>query len=173
MTTITEHNAQRLAQDQLETEYDGFKLVLRRAPVSLWLRNGRVPQSLASLMLASFKDKDTDFQPEATAEEVAAFEKFKQDVITYTCVEPKIIFEGSGVGISAEELEASAPFILEYIFHYGTRQIDGKPEASDEGEASVKTLETFRNDAPGAEGIAGDSVHGADVQQKAVGNAGD
>jgi hypothetical protein len=163
--TITEQARERLAQSQPELEYQGFKLRLRYAPLILWTQNGRIPQWLSTLFAQHAQEENPTYieEPVLTDAELAAWQKFKQDVIEYACVEPLVSFSGAPERFAADEIEGAAPGILEFVFAFATRQL------KQEGVLSVASLETFRDDRAGQSESVGAGVHRAELWAEAVG----
>jgi hypothetical protein len=171
MPTITERFKAKLqAEEGREVEYNGFPLKLRFAPLEAWIQAGRVPQYLASQYLQAQVTTEPDYAetPKASEEDGKSFLNFKRGVIEFCAIEPRITYGDDADAIKAEEIEATASGLLQFIFAFGLRQTEHATVQTVNGEVSAKALATFRDDGTRANGTDSPSTHGADVQSEAV-----
>ena len=171
--TITERFKAKLqATEGREVEYNGFPLKLRYAPLEIWIAHGRVPQFLASKFLAAQAAIDAGEPQQATLEDANAYLSFKKQVIEFCAIEPRITYGDAPDAIKAEEIDATVPGLLNFVFAFGLRQAEDSAIETANGEVNVNALASFRDNGERAFGIDSASAHGADVLTEAVNVAG-
>lgn len=165
--TITEKVQAKIKATQIETEWSGIPLRLRLAPLTLWAEQGRVPQHLATIYQQSLAGEKPD-----TSEPVIVSESDKQDwedfrrrVIEYSAMEPLVTFGdvADTDAVKADELEAVAPGVLNFIYGYAVRVITPKKD-----EVSVDTLANFRQDEAGTDGTIITGVYSENLRAATV-----
>ena len=126
----------------------GATVLVRRPPLTAWLRNGRLPESLTRLIVKASQDSTAELQAKLTGttmtgDEQLAMIKFMQDLVLYAVVRPKLVM---GVSMSPDEIgvaeipEEDSDFLFSWVMQ-GSPQI---PIPTTEGEVEPKGLSTFR-----------------------------
>lgn len=180
--TTTERFREKLTQSIREVEHDGFPMRLRLIPVEIWIEHGKVPQHLANTYLRAISGDEEGVHLAAAAvsqmtdDDALALLRFKQSVIEYAAIEPKIVFADRELAegeISAAEVASVAPGILDFIFNYATGQAAQSPVETITGEISAGALESFHQDSGSSSPPSGFVVHGSDFQADALTIPGD
>jgi len=163
----------------VEVEFDGFPLRLQYAPLEVWVQSGRVPQTLAAAYVAAQTGRGgagAAVGEGITDEEQRDYLEFKRRVVEFCSISPKIVFDARELAngeMSAEEVAAVVPGLLDFIYFFALRLQPGATIRTKGGEVEVDSLSNFRDDGDGPEKPVGIIVHGANVQPAAVGAAGD
>lgn len=105
------HKVRRLAAAALELP-SGAVVLATRPPIETWLVRGRMPEALASIVLALSGEESA--RRNLTAEEIAELGRFNRSIIEAAVVEPRIVDGEPGEGeIGFGEIpDADLDFIL-------------------------------------------------------------
>lgn len=143
---------------------------LRRPPIQAWLKNGRMPQFLTAMLLeaqrsatsesalAEVKAKAMERVNALTEEEQLALLRFQADAVAYSMVMPRLILpkedqpEPDPDTLGEDALLASELDIADFnaIFAYAMNGSPTVPVLTTNGEATLQSVEAFRDSGAGS-----------------------
>ena len=134
-----------------EIELNGFKFIGRRPPLEIWIRSGRMPQSLFEAILKLEKREIDEITPETVnSGDTVALLNFQRDLVLYAVKEPRIVLaDAKDDEILYQELVENEPELVEAIISWVIKGCEGIPVKTKEGEVSVESLSGFRQKRPG------------------------
>jgi hypothetical protein len=152
------------AEATAEIELNGFKFIGRRPPLDVWIRSGRMPQSLFEAMLKLQKGEIQEVSAESLGStDTMALLRFQRDLLLYAVFEPKIVLENAGEDeVLYQDLVENEPELAEAIIAWVMKGCEGIPVKTEKGEVSVEALNGFRQKRPGGIPI-GVGVNSSDV----------
>ena len=152
-----------------EIELCGFRFLAKRPPLSVWIRSGRLPQSLLVQLLNLEKDPDAEISSSTIpVEDLPQTVDFQREAVLHAIVSPRIVTGRPGDGeFSYMALCEQRPDLINAIVGWVLLGSPGVPVKTTEGELSVDALSRFRQDQPGGGVPATDRADGADVRHTA------
>lgn len=150
--------------------FEDFPFLGTRLPISEWMENGLVPQSLADKLI-DFQQASEGDEFSIKGDELKHWYRLEKRIVQATIVEPRIVFEDRELN-EGEFFAGNLPGgFMQAVMLWAIRLSSGVPVATVEGQTTLEAVETFRPDGARAGESIGVGAHSEDVQSAAIGLA--